>query len=162
SGRTLAGDLGVPDRAQGVVLFAHGSGSGRLSPRNQFVAGYLRQGRLATLLMDLLEEEEAEDRQNVFDVDLLANRVLACAEWLGREAKTRQLPIGYFGASTGAGAALVAAARKPELVHAVVSRGGRPDLAGAFLSSVRAPTLLLVGGDDDVVLRLNDEAMAQM
>src|ERR1700682_1884978 len=113
-GRSLIGDFCVPQAAHGVVLFAHGSGSGRLSPRNQFVARYLQQQGLATLLIDLLEEEEAEDRQDVFDIDLLAGRVLACAEWLLQEKTTRDLPAGYFGASTGAAAALVAAARKPE------------------------------------------------
>src|SRR5579883_1952557 len=125
----LQGILGLPEKAAGIVLFAHGSGSGRLSPRNRFVARTLLEGGLATLLLYLLEEEEAEDRRKVFDIDMLADRLLAATEWLSRNPSTRGLKLGYFGASTGAGAALQAAARSPASVAAVVSRGGRPDLA---------------------------------
>jgi putative phosphoribosyl transferase len=157
--RKLSGMLHVPPRAEGVVTFAHGSGSGRLSPRNQFVARILQEAGLATLLMDLLEEEEAEDRQKVFDIELLAGRLASAADWLSRQPETDALSLGYFGASTGAGAALVAAARQPGAVKAVVSRGGRPDLAGADLPAVQAPTLLIVGGDDDVVIELNEQAL---
>jgi len=158
----LSGVLTLPPAAVGVVAFAHGSGSGRFSPRNQFVAGVLNQAGLATLLLDLLDEGEAEDRAKVFDIALLAERLQCAADWLGMEPATRALRLGYFGASTGAGAALVAAARRPALVGAVVSRGGRPDLAGDHLADVRSPTLLIVGGDDDVVLRLNEEALGQL
>jgi putative phosphoribosyl transferase len=157
--RKLSGVLNVPAGARGVVTFAHGSGSGRLSPRNQFVAGVLQEAGLATLLMDLLEEEEADDREKVFDIELLAERLQSAANWLRRAPETRALNLGYFGASTGAGAALVAAARHPEAVKAVVSRGGRPDLAGADLPVVQAPTLLIVGGNDDVVIELNEKAL---
>ena len=149
--RRLPGLLAVPPAAQGVVAFAHGSGSGRLSPRNQFVARALQEGGLATLLLDLLEENEAEDRAKVFDIELLARRLQAAAYWLRREPETASLRLGYFGASTGAAAALVAAAREPEAVGAVVSRGGRPDLADAWLHDVQAPTLLIVGGHDEAV-----------
>jgi putative phosphoribosyl transferase len=160
SGRQrLSGILRVPPNAKAVVAFAHGSGSGRFSPRNQFVARELEKGGLATLLLDLLEEEEAEDRQNVFDIELLAERLQSAADWLTRESETASFRLGYFGASTGAGAALVAAARNPVAVGAVVSRGGRPDLAGDYLSSVQAPTLLIVGGNDDVVIELNEQAL---
>ena len=156
--RRLSGILRVPPGAQGVVAFAHGSGSGRFSPRNQFVAQVLQEAGLATLLLDLLEQGEAQDRRKVFDIPLLAERLHSAAEWLSREPATRPLRLGYFGASTGAGAALVAAARDPAAVGAVVSRGGRPDLAMLHLSAVQAPTLLIVGGDDDVVLELNEQA----
>jgi putative phosphoribosyl transferase len=160
------GDLVVPDGARGVVLFAHGSGSSRLSPRNRYVAGVLNEAGLATLLVDLLTEAEEEaDRATGhlrFDVDLLADRLLSALDRLTREAQTRDLPLGLFGASTGAAAALVAAARRPDAVRAVVSRGGRPDLAGDALALVRCPTLLVVGELDDVVVRLNREAMARM
>jgi putative phosphoribosyl transferase len=149
----------VPAGAEGVVVFAHGSGSGRFSPRNQFVAGVLQQAGLATLLIDLLEEEEAEDREKVFDIELLAERLQCTANWLSRDPQTTGLRLGYFGASTGAGAALVAAAREPAAVGAVVSRGGRPDLARTCLPAVQAPTLLIVGGDDDVVIELNEQAL---
>jgi putative phosphoribosyl transferase len=160
SGRQrLSGILRVPPGAKGVVAFAHGSGSGRFSPRNQFVARALEQGSLATLLLDLLEEEEAEDREKVFDIALLAERLQSAADWLRQEPETAALRLGYFGASTGAGAALVAAARDPAAVGAVVSRGGRPDLAGDYLSGVQAPTLLIVGGNDDVVIELNEQAL---
>jgi putative phosphoribosyl transferase len=157
--RRLGGILRLPPGAQGVVAFAHGSGSGRFSPRNQFVARALEEGGLATLLLDLLEEEEAEDREKVFDIELLAERLQSAADWLGRQPETSALRLGYFGASTGAGAALVAAARNPAAIGAVVSRGGRPDLARDRLSAVRAPTLLIVGGNDDVVIKLNEQAL---
>jgi putative phosphoribosyl transferase len=161
-GHSLEGMLVVPSSARGVVLFAHGSGSGRFSPRNQFVAGVLQDAGLATLLLDLLEEEESEDREKVFDIELLAQRLRDAADWLSWEDETRGLALGLFGASTGAAAALVAAARQPESVAAVVSRGGRPDLAWSLLQVVKAPTLLIVGGDDDVVLGLNEKALAQL
>ena len=157
--RRLSGILSVPSGAEGVVAFAHGSGSGRFSPRNQFVARVLQEAGLATLLLDLLEEEEADDREKVFDIELLAERLQSAADWLSQEPETSALRLGYFGASTGAGAALVAAARDPAAVGAVVSRGGRPDLAHAYLSKVQAPTLLIVGGNDDVVIELNEQAL---
>jgi putative phosphoribosyl transferase len=157
--RRLSGILHVPAGAGGVVAFAHGSGSGRFSPRNQFVARVLEEGGLATLLLDLLEEEEAGDRAKVFDIPLLAERLHSAAQWLRQEPATSALRLGYFGASTGAGAALVAAARDPVTIKAVVSRGGRPDLARDYLSAVQAPTLLLVGGCDDVVVELNERAL---
>jgi putative phosphoribosyl transferase len=156
----LKGILGLPASMAGVVLFAHGSGSGRLSPRNTFVAHTLQDGGLATLLIDLLEEREADDRRKVFDIDLLADRLLAATEWLAQEPLTKGSLIGYFGASTGAGAALQAAARAPASVAAVVSRGGRPDLAAPYLPQVKAPTLLIVGGHDASVIRMNEEALA--
>jgi putative phosphoribosyl transferase len=160
--RRLSGILHVPRGAAGVVAFAHGSGSGRFSPRNQFVARMLQEAGLATLLLDLLEEEEADDRQKVFAIELLAERLQSAADWLSREPATAGLRLGYFGASTGAGAALVAAAREPAAVKAVVSRGGRSDLAGAFLPAVQAPTLLIVGGHDDVVIELNEQALRRL
>ena len=137
----ILGSLETPAQAVGVVLFAHGSGSGRHSPRNQFVARQLRASGLATLLIDLLTEDEEADRNKVFDIRLLASRLAVAARWLRQQAETKSLPIGYFGASTGAGAALVAAAEHPALVRAVVSRGGRPDLAAGSLPVVEAPTL---------------------
>jgi putative phosphoribosyl transferase len=162
----LAGDLAVPPDAAGVVLFAHGSGSGRHSPRNRLVASALRQAGLATLLLDLLTaEEEAADRDQAelrFDIALLADRLEGAMDWLDDDPRTVALPLGLFGASTGAAAALVAAADRPERVAAVVSRGGRPDLAGPSLGLVRAPTLLLVGGDDRIVLELNRSAADQL
>jgi pimeloyl-ACP methyl ester carboxylesterase len=162
----LEGNLTIPEGARGVVLFAHGSGSGRHSPRNRFVAGQLREAGLATLLIDLLtEEEEAVDQytaQHRFDIGLLAERLVGATEWLAQDQRTAGLSIGHFGASTGAAAALVAAARLPDIVNAVVSRGGRPDLAGDWLRSVRAPTLLIVGGDDEPVISLNEEALARL
>lgn len=160
--RRLSGILHVPPGAVGVVAFAHGSGSGRFSPRNQFVARVLQQAGLATLLLDLLEEEEAEDREKVFDIELLAERLQSAGDWLRQQPDTKSLRLGYFGASTGAGAALVAAARNPAPVGAVVSRGGRPDLACAYLPAVQAPTLLIVGGYDDVVIELNEQAFHQL
>ena len=163
---TLEGNLGVPAGAQGVVLFAHGSGSSRHSPRNRYVAGVLREAGLATLLMDLLTaDEEAIDLQTQrlrFDISLLADRLVGATDWLAQNPDTRDLTIGYFGASTGAAAALVAAAQRPDAVGAIVSRGGRPDLAGAALARVRAPTLLIVGGNDIPVIGMNQEAMAQL
>jgi putative phosphoribosyl transferase len=158
SGRTVRGILCLPAGASAVVAFAHGSGSGRYSPRNQFVARELQESRLGTLLIDLLEEDEAEDRSLVFDIVLLADRLQGAADWLAAQPATREMSIGYFGASTGAGAALVAAARYPGSVAAVVSRGGRPDLASDWLPRVTAPTLLIVGGADEIVLELNREA----
>ncbi|MBI3603060.1 MAG: dienelactone hydrolase family protein, partial [Nitrospirae bacterium] len=158
-GVTLLGDLGLTEKPSGVVLFAHGSGSGRLSPRNRFVARVLQQGGVATLLLDLLTEDEADDRRKVFDIDLLADRLLAATEWLSRNPATQGLRLGYFGASTGAGAALQAAARLPASVAAVVSRGGRPDLAAPYLPQVTAPTLLIVGGEDEPVIQMNEEAL---
>jgi putative phosphoribosyl transferase len=162
----LEGDLAIPDDAQGIVLFAHGSGSSRHSPRNRVVARVLTEGGLATLLLDLLTpEEEAIDRHTAhlrFDIGLLAERLVTATRWLEQQPTTHTLRVGYFGASTGGGAALVAAAMLPEVVGAVVSRGGRPDLAGAALVSVRAPTLLIVGGNDAPVLTLNRQAFAQL
>jgi putative phosphoribosyl transferase len=162
----LAGTLVVPPQPRGVVLFAHGSGSSRHSARNRFVAEELQRGGLATLLIDLLTgEEEAVDirtRHLRFDIDLLARRLAGAVEWLGSEPETADLRVGLFGASTGGGAALVAAAERPDPVAAVVSRGGRPDLAGEALPRVRTPTLLIVGGDDTPVIGMNREAMAQM
>jgi len=158
----LEGMLHVPAGAAGVVLFAHGSGSGRFSPRNQFVAGALQQGGLATLLLDLLDEAEAQDRTKVFDIELLAERLQCAAHWLSRHPTSQSLRLGYFGASTGAGAALVAAAREPAAVGAVVSRGGRPDLAWDWLPDVQAPTLLVVGGADEGVIELNEQALRRL
>jgi pimeloyl-ACP methyl ester carboxylesterase len=162
----LEGSLVVPAGARGIVLFAHGSGSSRFSPRNRFVAEHLRGRRLGTLLIDLLTagEEAVDERtgQLRFDIDLLAGRLTGAAAWLAENFDTRGLPIGYFGASTGAAAALVAAADFAEPIGAVVSRGGRPDLAGAHLRRVLAPTLLIVGGEDTVVIGLNEEAYRQL
>jgi dienelactone hydrolase len=163
---TLAGDLALPDGAPGVVLFAHGSGSSRHSPRNRRVAAELQRHGLGTLLIDLLTADEeridASTGHLRFDISLLARRLAAVIDWLDGEAATRGLPVGLFGASTGGGAALVAAAERPGRVAAVVSRGGRPDLAGAALPRVTAPTLLIVGGDDAVVVGMNEDAMARM
>ncbi|GKQ35930.1 phosphoribosyltransferase family protein [Streptomyces sp. A012304] len=158
----LGGRLTLPDGATGVVVFAHGSGSGRHSPRNRFVADALHRAGLGTLLFDLLTEEEESDRANVFDTGLLAGRLADATDWLRGRPGTEGLPVGYFGASTGAAAALWAAAEPGARIAAVVSRGGRPDLAGPRLSAVRAPTLLIVGGDDDVVLGLNRTAQAEL
>ena len=163
---TLEGSLGIPKSAGGVVLFAHGSGSGRHSPRNRYVARVLREANLATLLIDLLTEDEEEvDLRTTrlrFDIGLLARRLLGATDWLVQNPDTEQLRIGYFGASTGAGAALVAAAERPDEVGAIVSRGGRPDLAGDALPLVKAPTLLIVGGNDEPVIGMNEEALARM
>ena len=162
----LQGGLAVPDQPRGVVLFAHGSGSGRRSPRNQFVARELQSAGLATLLIDLLteEEEQAEryTRHLRFDIGLLAGRLIGATDWLASEPSTANLSVGYFGASTGGGAALVAAAERRDQVAAVVSRGGRPDLAGAALPLVLAPTLLIVGGNDEPVIEMNDWALARL
>jgi len=159
----LIGSLGIPERASGIVIFAHGSGSGRLSPRNNYVAEQLRRAGLATLLLDLLTPEEENDRRNVFDIPLLASRLSAAAAWTATLRATRDLPIGFFGASTGGGAALLAASTAGERVGAVVSRGGRPDLAGArALAQVRAPTLLIVGSRDVPVIELNEIAMQHL
>jgi putative phosphoribosyl transferase len=161
-GRLLHGTLGLPDHAGAVVLFAHGSGSGRKSPRNQYVAQVLQGAGLATLIIDLLEEEEATDRSKVFDIALLAGRLRAAAHWLAVWPETAHLRLGYFGASTGAGAALLAAAQAPESVGAIVSRGGRPDLAHEALPLVTAPCMLIVGDRDRQVLELNRQAYERM
>jgi len=165
-GMELEGDLTIPTGARGLVVFAHGSGSSRLSPRNQFVARELQQGNLATLLFDLLtsqeEEEDAITARLRFDIDLLGRRLVAVTDWLKQDSRSSALSIGYFGASTGAAAALIAAAARPSIVGAVVSRGGRPDLAPRALARVAAPTLLIVGGSDSVVLDLNRRALEQM
>ena len=163
---TLDGDLHIPAQASGLVLFVHGSGSSRHSPRNQFVAQVIRAAGLGTLLFDLLTlEEERIDLSTPylrFDMDLLAGRLEEVTAWVADTDATRHLRIGYFGASTGGGAALIAAARLGQSIGAVVSRGGRPDLAGALLPQVLAPTLLIVGGRDDVVIQLNEAAYAQL
>ncbi|MGE5566599.1 MAG: dienelactone hydrolase family protein [Parcubacteria group bacterium] len=158
----LNGDLTVPANARGLVIFAHGSGSSRFSPRNREVAEALVDAGLATLLMDLLSDDEAADRANVFDIPLLAARLADAVEWASTQERLRGLAVGLFGASTGAAAALLAAAAAPERVSAVVSRGGRPDLASPRLGKVRAPTLLIVGGDDEPVLGWNREALAEL
>lgn len=162
---TLKGNLEIPKGAKGIVLFAHGSGSSRFSKRNQFVANELIKAGMGFLLMDLLTEEE-EQVDNVtgelrFDIDMLADRVVEATEWLKDNPETKHLKIGYFGSSTGAGAALVAASKETS-ISAIVSRGGRPDLAGMALAKVTAPTLLIVGGDDEAVIGMNKEAMEKM
>jgi putative phosphoribosyl transferase len=159
---SVAGHLTIPEHPVGVVVFAHGSGSSRHSPRNRYVAEVLNRAGLATLLFDLLTPDEERNRANVFDIELLARRLVDVTGWLASQPDTAALPVAYFGASTGAGAALVAAADLRVNVAAVVSRGGRPDLAGSALAKVRAPTLLIVGGRDDVVLELNRRAQAMM
>jgi putative phosphoribosyl transferase len=163
---TLHGTLSIPPAAGGVVLFAHGSGSSRHSPRNRFVAGVLQEAGLATLLFDLLtaDEERVDERTAHlrFDIGLLAERLVGATDWVVQHPELRRLPIGYFGASTGAAAALVAAARRANRVAAVVSRGGRPDLARPVLTRVGAATLLIVGGLDTPVIRMNEEARDQM
>lgn len=158
----LAGTLQVPKHGHALVIFAHGSGSSRLSPRNRAVAAALNASGIVTLLFDLLTPEEEADRANVFDIQLLADRLVNVVRWLEHEPDLRKLPLGLFGASTGAAAALVAAARIPDRVGAVVSRGGRPDLAGNALAKVRAPTLLIVGGVDYGVIELNEQAFARL
>jgi dienelactone hydrolase len=162
----LEGNLTLPEGARGIVLFAHGSGSSRFSPRNCYVAQQLNREKLATLLVDLLSpEEEAVDLRTArlrFNIGLLAERLVGVTDWLVRQPDTRPLRIGYFGASTGAAAALVAAAERPQIVRAIVSRGGRPDLAGPAFARVEAPTLLIVGGDDMPVIELNRAALAQL
>jgi putative phosphoribosyl transferase len=162
AGLELVGDLVLPESPHGLVVFAHGSGSSRHSPRNRQVARALNERRLATLLLDLLTVDEELDRANVFDIALLADRLVAATRWAQREAPLAALPIGYFGASTGAGAALWAAAELGEHIGAVVSRGGRPDLAAERLAEVRAPVLLIVGGHDEIVLELNREAQRSL
>jgi putative phosphoribosyl transferase len=158
----LKGILAVPDAATGIVLFAHGSGSGRMSPRNRFVAATLQQAGLGTLLLDLLEEWESDDRTKVFDIDLLSERLLSATEWIHGNPDTSDLKVGYFGASTGAAAALQAAADPDSDVSAIVSRGGRPDLAMPYLPAVTAPTLLIVGGNDYPVITMNQQAHAAL
>ena len=162
----IEGNLRVPAGAKGVVLFAHGSGSSRFSPRNQYVANVLNNAEIATLLIDLLTKDEEEvdmrTRQFRFDIGLLTERLLSAAEWLNRNSRTRNLKLGIFGSSTGAAAALIAAAKLPGDVAAVVSRGGRPDLAMEHLAEVRAPSLFIVGGRDTVVIDLNKKAIGQV
>lgn len=163
---TLEGNLCLPEGSRGIVAFAHGSGSSRHSPRNRYVAQFLSDAGLATLLFDLLTaEEETEDIQTGklrFDINLLTQRLVAATDWLKENIETRELSVGYFGASTGAAAALVAAAERPDIVAAVVSRGGRPDLAKQALPRVKAPTLLIVGGHDFPVIEMNQEALAKL
>ena len=162
----LEGELQLPENAPGVVLFVHGSGSSRHSPRNQFVAGVIREAGIGTLLFDLLTQDE--ERQDAvtgalrFDIGLLAKRLVSATRWLEKQPEARGLKMGYFGASTGGGAALVAAAELGDRIAAVVSRGGRPDLAGEALARVKSPTLLVVGGYDEMVICLNDDAYAKM
>ncbi|HLH02194.1 MAG TPA: dienelactone hydrolase family protein [Bryobacteraceae bacterium] len=162
----IAADLGVPTGARGIVIFAHGSGSSRFSSRNRFVAAELHRAGFATLLLDLLtsgeEEIDSRTRQLRFDIDLLAGRLMEATNWTGENPDLGRLPIGYFGASTGAAAALIAAARLTQRIHAVVSRGGRPDLAASALSSVTASVLLIVGGEDAPVIDLNRNALGQL
>ncbi len=162
----VEGNLMIPHDARGIVLFAHGSGSGRFSPRNQYVSKQFVEAKIGTLLFDLLTaEEEQEDEftaQYRFDIPLLADRLVGASEWLKKDWRGSKLSFGYFGASTGAAAALIAAAKLPQYTKAVVSRGGRPDLAAEYLPQVTAPTLLLVGGLDTEVIELNRQAMAQM
>ncbi len=163
---SVTGSLHLAERASGMVLFAHGSGSSRFSPRNRFVASVLQRAGMATLLLDLLTStEEASNSRTAllrFDIGLLAGRLMAASDWLARSADTGRLPLGYFGASTGAAAALAAAAQRPAQVKAVVSRGGRPDLAQPQLSRVQAPTLLIVGSNDYLVLEMNRQALAEL
>ncbi len=158
----LIGDLSTPEQPAGLVLFAHGSGSSRLSPRNRMVAAELVRHGLATLLFDLLTEAESRERANVFDIDLLASRLVAATDWIADEPRMGGVPLGYFGASTGAAAALVAAAQLGNRIRAVVSRGGRPDLAGGYLGGVTAPVLLIVGGADEPVIGLNRMAAERL
>ncbi len=162
AGLRLPGTLEVPADAVGLVIFAHGSGSSRLSPRNRAVAMALQESGLGTLLFDLLTERESQERANTFDIELLGSRLVAAADWAAQQPEALGLPIGCFGASTGAAAALCAAARRPELVRAVVSRGGRPDLAEPWLARVRAATLLIVGGHDEPVIGLNHIALERL
>jgi putative phosphoribosyl transferase len=163
---TVEGTLTLPSGTKGAVLFAHGSGSSRFSPRNQYVAKEFNKAKIATLLFDLLTPEEEETdivtAEYRFNIGLLAERLIGATQWLRNDPQTKKLALGYFGASTGAAAALIAAAKLPKEIAAVVSRGGRPDLAGKYLSNVKAPTLLLVGGLDIEVIELNREAMEQM
>ncbi len=159
---TLEGSLAIPGQSKGLVVFAHGSGSSRFSPRNNYVAKILRQAGIGTLLMDLLTEQEDSAYETRFNIDLLTERLLLATRWVQEQPRTKDLKIGYFGASTGAAAALKAAAIEGSKIGAVVSRGGRPDLAGEALTRVQSPTLLIVGGRDTVVLQLNREALAKL
>jgi pimeloyl-ACP methyl ester carboxylesterase len=163
---TCDGDLGLPDRASGLIIFAHGSGSSRFSRRNRAVAGLLEDAGFATLLLDLLTPEEAAvdemTREYRFDIDLLGRRVVGASDWAGARPELHHLPVAFFGASTGAAAALIAAAERPERTRAVISRGGRPDLADEALPRVQAPTLLIVGGNDGPVIEMNRDAMRRM
>lgn len=165
-GIVLGGSLAIPADARGLILFAHGSGSSRHSPRNRYVAGQMQEMGLGTLLMDLLTQaEEGADMQTAhfrFNVGMLADRLVQATDWLCKDAKARELPVGFFGSSTGAAAALIAAAERPAMVHAIVSRGGRPDLASLALPYVQAATLLIVGGNDVPVIGMNREAMKQL
>jgi pimeloyl-ACP methyl ester carboxylesterase len=165
-GAVLNADLVIPVDARGIVLFAHGSGSSRHSHRNQLVARVLQENSFGTVLMDLLTIEEVhidnQNRELRFDIELLANRLTDIVKWVSEQPSMKQLPIGLFGASTGAAAAIVAAARRPDLIRSVVSRGGRPDLAGEALKTIKAPTMLIVGGYDDAVLVLNEQARKEM
>lgn len=162
----LEGLLHIPKQAQGIVIFVHGSGSSRFSPRNQFIARELQHIHFATLLFDLLtpQEEVIDDRtaQLRFDIPFLAKRLVTVTQWVKHNPLLKKIPVGYFGASTGGGAALVAAAQLADLINAIVSRGGRPDLAGESLRYVEAPTLFIVGGDDDIVIALNKKALAEL
>jgi len=158
----LEGELHIPQGVKGIVIFVHGSGSSRFSPRNTFVAQVLRSAELGTLLFDLLTREEDMDYQTRFDIPLLARRLIAVTRWVRTQEQTRDLHIGYFGASTGAAAALIATVEQGKDIKAIVSRGGRPDLAGGALGSVNVPTLFIVGGDDNVVLKLNHDASLRM
>ena len=162
AGRKLGGILSVPNYAQGIVLFAHGRGSGRFSSRNHQVSGELQESGLATLLFDLLDASEAIDRTKVLSIPLLAQRLIDASDWVARQEELAHLPLGYFGASTGAGAALFAAASQGHKVRAIVSRGGQPDLAQIALARVSAPTLLIVGGNDESVVELNRLALASL
>lgn len=167
SGRiTLDGLLYIPKAACGLILFVHGSGSSRFSRRNQYVVQFLNQAKLATLLFDLFTPEEdvidSETAQLRFNIEFLASRLLDVSQWCLTQPILHSLPIGYFGASTGGGAALVAAASNPQIIHAVVSRGGRPDLAGDSLNFVQAPTLLIVGGNDELVIQMNEDALSHL
>lgn len=161
-GKKLHGIVTCPLTARGLILFAHGSGSSRFSPRNRLVATVLEESSIATLLFDLLTAAEEDNRALVFDIDFLTKRLLSAAAWVKKQPKLAALPLGFFGASTGAAAALSAAAQLSDIIFAVVSRGGRPDLAGRFLSRVQAPTLLIVGGADDEVLELNRQALKRL
>ena len=166
NGIILEGNLVIPENAKGIVVFAHGSGSSRFSPRNRFVAEKLQTNGLATLLLDLLTREEEKidirTREFRFDIKLLSERLIGATRWLQREPSTQELNIGYFGSSTGAAAALIATAKHPEIIRAVVSRGGRTDLAENYLSRVDAPTLLIVGSNDGIVININRETMKQL
>ncbi len=158
----LKGILGMPEGAKGIVIFAHGSGSGRLSSRNQFVASELQKAQLGTLLMDLLTDDEESNRSNVFDMELLSRRLNIAKKWVLEQKPYQMMSVAFFGASTGGGAALIAAAQDPRRVFAVVSRGGRPDLAKDYLPKVKVPSLLIVGGQDGEVIQLNEIAFKQM